>query len=171
MPGGVGGSWGAGSGGCTPRGGPAPASPAPTAAYLPLSVAWPGGLSCPWNRGTVDTVACRESTRGKRQSQRSRPWIDCRAPSAQEPSWLARLRLGVGHAIYRPARSLRPGRGGRTRLPPRELLAARPRFSPQSACVNLSARRGPCRLGRGRPRRDEFRPGRASVLVTVVGRR
>jgi len=25
---------------------------------LPLSVAWPGGLSCPWNRGTVDTAAC-----------------------------------------------------------------------------------------------------------------
>jgi hypothetical protein len=35
-----------------------------------------------------------------------------------------RLRLGVGHAIYRPARSLHPGRGGRTRLPPRELLAS-----------------------------------------------
>jgi hypothetical protein len=33
---------------------------------LPLSVAWPGGLPCPWNRGTVDTVACREATRGKR---------------------------------------------------------------------------------------------------------
>ena len=26
----------------------------------------PGGLPCPWNRGTVDTVACRKSTRGKR---------------------------------------------------------------------------------------------------------
>jgi hypothetical protein len=30
-----------------------------------------------------------------------------------------RLRLAVGHAIFRPARSLHPGRGGRTRLPPR----------------------------------------------------
>jgi hypothetical protein len=40
---------------------------------LPLPVAWPGGLPCPWNRGTVDTVACRESARGKRRSQRSRP--------------------------------------------------------------------------------------------------
>src|SRR5215217_4378888 len=39
---------------------------------LPLPGAWPGGLPCPWNRGTVDTVACRESTRGKRWSQRSR---------------------------------------------------------------------------------------------------
>ena len=36
--------------------------------------------------------------------------------------------------------------------------------------MNLSARRGPCRLGRGRsPAADEFRPGRESVLVTVVG--
>ena len=43
------------------------------------------------------------------------------------PGWLAEcLRLGVGHARNRPARSLHPGRGGRTRLP-RELLAARPR--------------------------------------------
>jgi hypothetical protein len=30
--------------------------------------------------------------------------------------------------------------------------------------VNLSARRGPCRLG-PRPRRDEFRPGRRSILL------
>jgi len=52
----------------------------------------------------------------------------CRPWPAQEPSWLVgRLRLGVGHARNRPARSLHPGRGGRTRLPPRELLAARPR--------------------------------------------
>jgi hypothetical protein len=40
----------------------------------------------------------------------------------------------------------------------------------KSASVNLSARRGPCGLGRGRPCRDEFGPGRESVLVTVVGR-
>jgi hypothetical protein len=25
----------------------------------PPRVAWPGGLPCPWNRGTVDTVACK----------------------------------------------------------------------------------------------------------------
>jgi hypothetical protein len=41
-----------------------------------LPGAWPGGLPCPWKRGMVDTVACRESTRGKRQSQRSRPPLD-----------------------------------------------------------------------------------------------
>ncbi len=35
--------------------------------------------------------------------------------SAQEPGWLVEcLRLGGGHAIYRPARSLHPGCGGRT---------------------------------------------------------
>jgi hypothetical protein len=38
-----------------------------------LSVAWPGGLPCPWTPGTVDTVACRKAARGKRRSQRSRP--------------------------------------------------------------------------------------------------
>jgi hypothetical protein len=41
-----------------------------------------------------------------------------------------RLRLGVGHARNRPARSLHPGRGGRTRLP-----ATRTARSPcQAAC-------------------------------------
>src|SRR5215207_4935565 len=33
---------------------------------VPVPVAWPGGLPCPWNRGTVDTVACHQATRGKR---------------------------------------------------------------------------------------------------------
>jgi hypothetical protein len=49
-------------------------------------------------QGTVDTVACRETTRGKRQSQRSRPdWINCRVGSAQVPAWLVEgLRLGSG---------------------------------------------------------------------------
>jgi hypothetical protein len=32
----------------------------------PFLIAWPGGLPCPWNRGTVDTVACRKAARGKR---------------------------------------------------------------------------------------------------------
>jgi hypothetical protein len=45
----------------------------------------------------VDAVACSEATRGKRQSQRSRPWINCRVGSAQVPGWLVEcLRLGVG---------------------------------------------------------------------------
>ena len=35
----------------------------------PPGIGWPGGLSCPWTRGTVDTVACRKATRGKRESQ------------------------------------------------------------------------------------------------------
>jgi Aldo/keto reductase family len=37
--------------------------------------------------------------------------------------WLAALAAGVGHAKCRPASSLHPGRGGRTRLPPRGPLA------------------------------------------------
>jgi hypothetical protein len=48
-----------------------------------------------------------------------------------------RLRLGVGHARNRPARSLHPGRGGRTRLPPRGPLAARSRPPHDSCSANL----------------------------------
>src|SRR5215218_8079128 len=55
---------------------------------LPSWIAWPGGLPCPWNRGTVDTVACQQSPRGKRLSQRSRPVLD------QAAEW-ARLRSRV----------------------------------------------------------------------------
>ena len=43
---------------------------------VPVPVAWPGGLPCPWNRGTVDTVACQQASRGKQWSQRSRPCIN-----------------------------------------------------------------------------------------------
>jgi hypothetical protein len=87
---------------------------------LPLSVAWPGGLPCPWNRGTVDTVACRKAIRGKRQSQRGRPWIKLagRGRLGCRVGWWGAC--GWGRACqHRPARSLHPGRGGRTRLPPR----------------------------------------------------
>jgi hypothetical protein len=97
---------------------------------LPLSGAWPGGLPCPWNRG------------------RWIPWHAARPPGAsgeanevgrtdQLPA-IGRLRCRVGWwgacgwgrvCQQRPARSLHPGRGGRTRLPPRGLLAVRPRLS------------------------------------------
>jgi hypothetical protein len=60
----------------------------------------PGRVVCPapGPRGTVDTVACHQATRGKRWSQRSRPTgSGCRPWPAQEPGWLARrLRLGSG---------------------------------------------------------------------------
>jgi hypothetical protein len=57
-----GGCGGAGSGGFSPLGCRAPASPARTGAWLPLSVVWLGGLSCPWTRGTVDAVARQETS-------------------------------------------------------------------------------------------------------------
>jgi hypothetical protein len=100
LPGGVGGSWGADSGGCTPRGGPAPASPARTAAWLSPG-AWPGGLPCPWNRGTVDTLACRKAARGQavEPTKSARSGSGCRVGSARVPAWLVGcLRLVVGHA-------------------------------------------------------------------------
>jgi hypothetical protein len=103
-----------------------------------------GGLPCPWTRGTVDAVAYRESPGGKRWSQRSRPpdegagrgRLGCRV------GWWTRLRLGAGHARSRPARSLHPGRGGRSRLPPRELLAARLRQAVGSAPGSSRCSRG-----------------------------
>jgi hypothetical protein len=88
---------------------------------VPLPDAWPGGLPCPWNRG------------------RWTPWHAARPPGAsgganevgpvldQAVEW-ARLGCRVGWwgacgwvsvCQHRPARSLHPGRGGRTRLPPR----------------------------------------------------
>jgi hypothetical protein len=87
--------------------------------------AWPGGLPCPWNRGTVDTVACRETTRGKRWSQRSRPDCINRRPWVGSGAGLVGGALAAGSwaCQHRPASSLHPGRGGRTRLPPRGPLA------------------------------------------------
>src|SRR5215208_7120577 len=78
--------------------------------------AWPGGLPCPWNRGTVDTVACQETAGGKRWSQRSRPWIRTagRWP-ARVPSWLWSA-CGWGSGMPAP------------RVPPRGPLSARPRL-------------------------------------------
>jgi len=91
---------------------------------VPLSVVWPGGLLCPWNRG------------------RRTPWHAERAPGASgganEVGNGSRLPSGLGSGAglvggalvpggracqHRPARSLHPGRGGRTRLPPRGPLA------------------------------------------------
>jgi hypothetical protein len=90
----------------------------------PFWIAWPGGLPCPWNRGTVDAVACQQATRGKQWRQRSRPWIKLPAIGrlgCRVGWWGA---CGWGRACqHRPARSLHPGRGGSTRLRPRELLA------------------------------------------------
>ena len=87
----------------------------------------PGRAVCPssWNRGPVDAEACHKAARGKRWSQRSRHVLD------QLPSGLGSgaglvggvLAAGGRACQHRPARSLHPGRGGRTRLPPRGPLA------------------------------------------------
>jgi hypothetical protein len=83
---------------------------------LPLSGAWPDGLPCPWNRGTVDTVACHQAARGKRWSQRSRPTeSNCRPSvgSGARVGWWA-LAAGVGHArTVRPDPSTLGGVGER----------------------------------------------------------
>ena len=72
-----------------------------------------------WNRGTVDTVACRETTRGKRRSQRNRPCMTLPAAAGSSAGLVGGVLAGGGRACqHGPARSLHPGRGGRTRLPP-----------------------------------------------------
>ena len=93
-------------------------------------VAWPGGLPCPWNRGTVYTVACQQSTRGKRQSQRSRPWNQARraGPGSAGPGWLAALGgWGLGMPSYRPAMDpSHSGVVGERGFPAYEVAACRP---------------------------------------------
>jgi hypothetical protein len=113
-----------------------------TTTRLPLDRDWAACSACPFRLpgravcpalepgGTVEPVACREAARGKRWRQRTRP---CRKVAGRgrlrcRVGW-RRLPLAVGHARNRPARSLHPGRGGGTKVPPRELLAARPRLS------------------------------------------
>jgi hypothetical protein len=129
LPGGVGGFWGAGSGGCMPRGGPAPASPARTAPCACLllpgravcSALGTGGRWMPWHAARPPGASGEANEVGHGSG--------CRVGSARVPGWLAALAAGVGHARNRPARSLHPGRDGRTRLRPRELLAARSRHT------------------------------------------
>jgi hypothetical protein len=112
--------------------------PAPT--RLPAPWCWirlPGRTVCPssWNRGPVDAVACREATRGKRWSQRTRPSIKLAGHwSARVPGWLVGA-CGWGRACQaRPARSVHPGRGGRTRLPPRGPLAGPLQVARDESC-------------------------------------
>src|SRR5215203_1960490 len=92
---------------------------------LPLPVAWPGGLPCPWNRGTVDAVACRETARGKRRSQRSRPWI--RLPSG----------LGSGAGLVGGALAAGVGHASTVRPDPSTLGAVGERGSHRESCSQL----------------------------------
>jgi hypothetical protein len=109
-----------------------------------------GGLPCPWNRGTVDAVACRETTRASdRANEVGPPGSGCRAGSAQVPGWSAAFAAGVGHARNRPARSLHPGRGGRTRLPPRGPLAG-PGYCDATCAIPLP-RGVMCARSQGKP--------------------
>jgi hypothetical protein len=104
-----------------------------TAASVMVLPSWDclaGRSALPLDPGDGGPVAPRDRQgQAVEPTKSARVWINCRLWPAQVPGWLVGgLRLGVGHANYRPARSLHPGHGGRTRLPPRELLAARPRL-------------------------------------------
>jgi hypothetical protein len=69
----------------------------------PSWIAWPGGLPCPWTRGTVDAVACQQST-GQATEPTKSAMHDLR-PSAGSGTGLVggAAAAGVGHAsIVRP---------------------------------------------------------------------
>src|SRR5918992_3400455 len=58
--------------------------------------------------------------------------LGCRVGSARAPGWLVALVAGGRACQHRPARSLHPGRGGRTRLPARGPLAGLSQAPPVS---------------------------------------
>jgi hypothetical protein len=91
--------------------------------------AWPSGLLCPWTRGTVDTVACRETAVGKRWSQRSWPYMRFadRGRLRCRVGWWA-LAAG-GRACQEPSGQIPPpwARWENEAPATRGLLAARPR--------------------------------------------
>jgi hypothetical protein len=91
-----------------------------------------GRAVCPARgpRGTVDTVACSRSPGASDGANEVGHAIKLAGPwPARVPSWLVDTLAAGGRACqHRPARSLHPERGRRTRLPPRGLLAVRLRL-------------------------------------------
>jgi hypothetical protein len=76
----------------------------------------PGGRWTPWHAESAPGASDRANEVGPTGSTADR-W------SARVPGWLAALAAGGRACQHRPARSLHPGRGGRTRLPPQGPLA------------------------------------------------
>jgi hypothetical protein len=71
-----------------------------------VKTVWPGGLPCPWNRGTVDTVACphrpaRPSTPGVMGERGSRR-------EGRSPAHSARRRAATGQSRW-PLADANPG--------------------------------------------------------------
>jgi hypothetical protein len=90
------------------------------------SCAWPGGLPCPWNRGDGGHRGMPPGDQGQ-APEPTKSAMRSKVPSALgSRAGLVAGALGAGGRAcqHRPARSLHPGRGGRTRLPPRGPLAA-----------------------------------------------
>jgi hypothetical protein len=97
---------------------------------VPPLCSWPGGAALPLERGHGGYRGMPKAARGKPRSERTRPARSRLPARGRSGAGLVRgaaCGWRVGHAIYRPARSLHPGRGGRSRLTSREPLAARPR--------------------------------------------
>src|SRR5215216_8177096 len=93
----------------------------------PPGTVWPGGVPCPWTRETVGRRGMPTGRQGQ-AAEPTKPAIDqdCRPSVGSGARLVGGGACGWGRVWqYRPARSFHPGHGGRTRLPPRELLAAR----------------------------------------------
>jgi hypothetical protein len=122
----VGGSWGAGSGGCSPAGGPAPASPVRTAACLSLFCCLAGRSALPLEPGDGGHRGMPRDSQGQAtEPTKSATDQGCRVGSARVPGWLVEcLRLGVGHAS-----TVRPD--------PSTLGVAGERGSSRESCLQL----------------------------------
>jgi hypothetical protein len=85
-----------------------------------LSVAWPGGLPCPWTPGDGGHHGMPQGRQGQatEPTKSAMQEIAGRGP-ARVPGLVGGGLAAGGRACqHRPARSLHPGRGGSTRLPP-----------------------------------------------------
>jgi hypothetical protein len=92
----------------------------------------PRGRWTPWHGGRAPGQAVEPTKPAMRSG--------CRGGSAREPGWLADpLAAGDRACQHRPASSLHPRHGGRTRLPPRGPLAG-PSQAGWSVCSRIQPR-------------------------------
>ena len=115
---------------------PKSVSRSPRSCCSPPRDAWPDGLPCPWNGATVDAWHA-EGPPGASGGANEvvLTGSGCR-PSVGSGAGLVGGALAAGGRAcqHRPARSLHPGRGGRTRLPPRGPLAGPSQAARDESC-------------------------------------
>jgi hypothetical protein len=76
---------------------------------LPLLVAWPGGLPCPWTEGTVDTVACtRPPGASGRANEVGPEGNSSPAVASSGAGWLGGVLAAGGRACQEPSGQIPP---------------------------------------------------------------